>query len=112
VRVILLLKEDERDQVVILNSIVAQAKEAIEKMVPPKSKLLFIIRKGVLLETNCFGRQSQLSDIKLKRFPQGNLAHRQSVRSKGDDSKFLNGGRCHVFDKRKVNNLKLSSMLT
>jgi hypothetical protein len=48
------------------------------------------------LETNCFGRQSQLSDIKLKRFPQGNLAHRQSVRSKGDDSKFLNGGRCHV----------------
>jgi hypothetical protein len=48
---------------------------------------------------------------KLKSFPQGNLAHGQSLRSKGDDSKFLNGGRFHIFDKRKVNNLKLSSML-
>jgi hypothetical protein len=47
---------------------------------------------------------------KLKRFPQGNLAHGHSLRSKGDDSKFLNGGRSHIFDKRKVNNLKLSSM--
>jgi hypothetical protein len=47
-----------------------------------------------------------------KRFPQGNLAHGQSPRNKGDDSKFLNGGRCHIFDKRKVNNLKLSSLLT
>jgi hypothetical protein len=46
---------------------------------------------------------------KLKRFPQGNLAHGQYPRSKGDDSKFLNGGR---FDKRKGNNLKLSSLLT
>jgi hypothetical protein len=41
----------------------------------------------------------------LKRFPQGNLAHGQSLRSEGDDSEFLNGGRCHIFDKRKVNNL-------
>jgi hypothetical protein len=49
---------------------------------------------------------------KFKRFPQGNLAHGQSLKSKADDSKFLNGGRCHIFDKRKVNNLKLSSMLT
>jgi hypothetical protein len=49
---------------------------------------------------------------KLKRFPQGNLAHGQSPRIKGDDSKFLNGGWCHIFDKRKVNNLKLSSLLT
>jgi hypothetical protein len=24
----------------------------------------------------------------------------------------LNGGRCHIFDKRKVNHLKLSSLLT
>jgi hypothetical protein len=28
---------------------------------------------------------------KLKRFPHGNLAHGQSPRNKGDDSKFLNG---------------------
>jgi hypothetical protein len=49
---------------------------------------------------------------KLKRFARGNLAHGQSIRSEGDDSKFLNGGRCHIFDKRKVNNLKLSSLLT
>jgi hypothetical protein len=41
-----------------------------------------------------------------------NLAHGQSPRIKGDDSKFLNGGWCHIFDKRKVNNLKLSSLLT
>jgi hypothetical protein len=34
------------------------------------------------------------------------------TKNKGDDSKFLNGGRCHIFDKRKVNNLKLSSLLT
>ncbi|KAJ3619705.1 hypothetical protein MTP99_005364 [Tenebrio molitor] len=33
-------EEDERDQVIIPNAIVAQAKEAIEKMVPPKSRLL------------------------------------------------------------------------
>jgi hypothetical protein len=33
-------EEDERDQVIISNAIVAQAKEAIEKMVPPKSRLL------------------------------------------------------------------------
>jgi hypothetical protein len=33
---------------------------------------------------------------KLKRFPQGNLAHEQFFRRKGDDSKFLNGRRCHV----------------
>jgi hypothetical protein len=46
---------------------------------------------------------------KLKRFLQGNLAHGQSLRSKGDDSKFLNGGRSHIFDKRKVNNLKLGA---
>jgi hypothetical protein len=44
----------------------------------------------------------------LKRFPQGNLAHGHSLRSGGDDSKFLNGGRCYSFDKRKLNNLKLS----
>jgi hypothetical protein len=49
---------------------------------------------------------------KLKMYPQGNLAHGQSLRSKGDDSKFLNGERSHIFDKRKVNNLKLSSILT
>jgi hypothetical protein len=49
---------------------------------------------------------------KLKRFPQGNLAHGQSLRRKGDDSKFLNVGGSHIFDKRKVNDLKLSSMLT
>jgi hypothetical protein len=42
---------------------------------------------------------------KLKRFPQGNLAHGQSPRNKGDDSKFLNRGRCHIFDKRKVHGL-------
>jgi hypothetical protein len=34
-------EEDERDQVIISNAIVAQAKEAIEKMVPPKSRLLY-----------------------------------------------------------------------
>jgi hypothetical protein len=45
VRVILLLKEDERDQVIILNSIVAQAKEAIEKMVPPKIKIIIYYTK-------------------------------------------------------------------
>jgi hypothetical protein len=33
---------------------------------------------------------------KLKRFPQGNLSHEQFFRRKGDDSKFLNGGRYHV----------------
>jgi hypothetical protein len=33
-------EEDERDQVIMPNAIVAQAKEAIEKMVPPKSRLL------------------------------------------------------------------------
>jgi hypothetical protein len=33
-------EEDERDQVIIPNAIVAQAKEAFEKMVPPKSRLL------------------------------------------------------------------------
>jgi hypothetical protein len=45
-------------------------------------------------------------------FPQGNLTRGQSLRSKEDDSKFLNGERCHIFGKRKVNNLKFSSMLT
>jgi hypothetical protein len=34
-------EEDERDQVIMPNAIVAQAKEAIEKMVPPKSRLLY-----------------------------------------------------------------------
>jgi hypothetical protein len=34
-------EEDERDQVIIPNAILAQAKEAIERMVPPKSKLLY-----------------------------------------------------------------------
>jgi hypothetical protein len=33
-------EEDERVQVIMPNAIVAQAKEAIEKMVPPKSRLL------------------------------------------------------------------------
>jgi hypothetical protein len=55
--------------------------------------------------------RNSIKEEKLKRFPQGNLAHGQSLKSKGDDSKFLNGGRSHIFDKRKVNNLKLSSML-
>jgi hypothetical protein len=44
---------------------------------------------------------------KLKKFLQSNLAHEQSLRSKGDESKFLNGRMCHIFDKRKVNHLKL-----
>jgi hypothetical protein len=49
---------------------------------------------------------------KLKRFPEGNLVHGQSFKGKGDHSKFLNGGKGHIFDKRKVNHLILSSMLT
>jgi hypothetical protein len=52
------------------------------------------------------------NEEKLKRFPQGNLDHGQSPRSKRDDSKFLKGGGRRIFDKRKINNLKLSSMLT
>jgi hypothetical protein len=34
---------------------------------------------------------------KLKRFPQGNLAHGQSLRSKGDDYKFLNGRKAIIL---------------
>jgi hypothetical protein len=37
---------------------------------------------------------------KLKMFLQGNLTHGQSLRSEEDHSKFFNGGRCHIFDKR------------
>jgi hypothetical protein len=33
-------------------------------------------------------------------------------RIKADNSKFLNCGWRHIFDKRKFNNLKLSSLLT
>jgi hypothetical protein len=45
------------------------------------------------------------SEGKLKRFPQGSLAHGQSLGSEGDNSKFLTR-------EKSICNMKLSSMLT
>jgi hypothetical protein len=65
-----------------------------------------------MLNTEKWTTEGDIPRGKIEKVSTSNLAHRQSPRSKGDDSKFLNGGRCHIFDKRKVNNLKLSSLLT
>jgi hypothetical protein len=43
---------------------------------------------------------------------QGGKIEKVSTRQFGPWTKSLNGGRCHIFDKGKVNNLKLSSTLT
>jgi hypothetical protein len=62
----------------------------------------FICLSTVLLGTNYLGHHFSKEE-KLKRFPQeGNLADGQSLRSEGDNSKFLNDGRCHIFDKENV----------
>jgi hypothetical protein len=63
-----------------------------------------------MLNTEKWTTERYSKEEKLKRFPQGNLAHGQPPESR--EMILNNGGWCHTFDKRKVNNLKLSSLLT